>query len=75
MTNTPKDTYDSQNQQKITNYSDNSSLVITSHKLDGKNFLQWSQSVLMVIRGRGKMGYLTGKIPQPSPSDPLYSSW
>ncbi|GMI78213.1 hypothetical protein HRI_001490600 [Hibiscus trionum] len=27
----------------------NSSLIITNHRLDGKNFLQWSQSVLMPL--------------------------
>ncbi|KAJ9561371.1 hypothetical protein OSB04_006531 [Centaurea solstitialis] len=56
-------------------YTDNSSLVITNHKLDGKNFLQWSQSVLMVIRGRGKLGYLTGEIPRPTQTDKQYPTW
>ncbi|KAK3002631.1 hypothetical protein RJ639_020472 [Escallonia herrerae] len=37
-------------------FGDNSSLQITSHKLKGKNFLPWSRSILLVIRGRGKMG-------------------
>ena len=56
-------------------YNDNSPLVITNHKLDGKNFLQWSQSVLMVIRGRGKLGYLTGDIPRPDVNDKQYDTW
>ncbi|GMI81058.1 hypothetical protein HRI_001775100 [Hibiscus trionum] len=52
-----------------------SSLIITNHRLDGKNFLQWSQSVLMVIRGRGKLGYINGEIPQPTITDPTYATW
>ncbi|GAV60583.1 UBN2_3 domain-containing protein, partial [Cephalotus follicularis] len=39
------------------------------------NFLQWSQSVLLVIRGRGKMGYITGKVQQPDVNDPIYENW
>jgi len=42
------------------NSSLNSSLRITPYKLNGKNFLQWSRSVQMVIRGRGKIGFLDG---------------
>ncbi|GMI80943.1 hypothetical protein HRI_001763600 [Hibiscus trionum] len=53
----------------------NSSLIITNHRLDGKNFLQWSQLVLMVIRGRGKLGYINGEIPRPSLTDPTYATW
>ncbi|GMI84032.1 hypothetical protein HRI_002072500 [Hibiscus trionum] len=52
-----------------------SSLIITNRRLDGKNFLQWSQSVLMVIRGRGKLGYINGEIPQPTITDPTYATW
>ncbi|KAK3008643.1 hypothetical protein RJ639_013452 [Escallonia herrerae] len=55
-------------------YGDNS-LQITSHKLDGKNFLQWSRSVLLVIRGRGKMGYITGEIQRPALGDSMYANW
>ncbi|KAK3026256.1 hypothetical protein RJ639_041632 [Escallonia herrerae] len=56
-------------------FGDNSSLQITSHKLDGKNFLQWSRSVLLVIRGRGKMGYITGEIQRPALGDSTYGNW
>ena len=41
-------------------FSENSPLQITSHRLNGKNYLQWSLSVKMVIRGRGIVGYLDG---------------
>ncbi|GMI67509.1 hypothetical protein HRI_000420200 [Hibiscus trionum] len=52
-----------------------SSLIITNHRLDGKNFLQWSQSVLMVLRGRGKIGYINGEIPRPASTDSSYATW
>ncbi|GAV67465.1 UBN2_3 domain-containing protein, partial [Cephalotus follicularis] len=48
---------------------------ITSHKLNGKFFLQWSQSILLVIRGRGKIGYITSKVQQPDVKDPMYENW
>ncbi|KAG8479486.1 hypothetical protein CXB51_029679 [Gossypium anomalum] len=53
----------------------NSSLLITNHRLDGKNFLQWSQSVLMVLPGRGKIGYINGQIPRPASTDSDYATW
>lgn len=51
------------------------SLQITIHKLNGQNFLQWSQSVKMYLRGRGRLGYLTGAIPTPDVADPSYAKW
>ena len=51
------------------------SLQITTFKLKGKNYLHWSRSVQMVIRKKGKFGYLDGSIPQPSDTDPLYAAW
>lgn len=56
-------------------FSDNSSLVITNHKFNGKNFLHWSHLVLMVIRGCGKLAYLTGDLPRPSVTDPTSDTW
>ena len=40
--------------------SDNTSLQIIAHKLKGKNYLQWLHTVLMVIQGKGWLGYLDG---------------
>ena len=37
-------------------FSENTSLQITTHKLNGKNFLQWSKSVKMVIHGKRENG-------------------
>ena len=39
--------------------SDGSFHPITGHKLNGNNYLQWSQSILMFIGGKDKDGYLT----------------
>ncbi|XP_017981569.1 PREDICTED: uncharacterized protein LOC18592547 [Theobroma cacao] len=44
----------------IPTVGENHSLQITQHKLNGANFLEWSQSVMLVIRGKGKLDYLTG---------------
>ena len=55
---------------------DNSSyLQITSFKLSGRNFLAWSRSVQLVIRDKGKFGYLNGSISQPEPTDPSFPVW
>lgn len=51
------------------------SLHITAHKLNGRNYLQWAQSVKIVICGRGKLGYITGELPAPKTTDPLYKTW
>ena len=54
---------------------DNSPLQITPYKLNGKNFLQWSRSVQMVIRGRGKIGFIDGSTKKPDLTDPTYAAW
>ncbi|KAK2975560.1 hypothetical protein RJ640_011573 [Escallonia rubra] len=55
--------------------SESSILPITGHKLNGLNYLQWSQSVFMFISGKGKEDYLTGTIETPSKDDPSYKKW
>ncbi|GAV91134.1 UBN2_3 domain-containing protein, partial [Cephalotus follicularis] len=52
-----------------------SPLQVTSHKLNGKNFLQWSQLALLVIQGRGKIRYIMGKVQQLDVNDPTYENW
>ena len=56
-------------------FSSNPSLQITVHKLDGSNYLEWAQSVKLVIDGRGKIGHLTGEIKQPAIGDPNLKRW
>ena len=48
---------------------------ITTISLNGDNFLRWSQLVRMYLRGRGKIGYLTGDNVAPASEDPLYTTW
>lgn len=53
------------------------SVQITTIRLNGDNFLRWSQSVRMYIRGQGKIGYITGdkEAPADKVKDPLYAAW
>lgn len=55
--------------------SESHSIQITTIRLNGENFLRWSQSVRMYIRGRGKIGYLTGDKKEPDPKDANYPTW
>ncbi|KZV41993.1 hypothetical protein F511_16941 [Dorcoceras hygrometricum] len=52
-----------------------SSLQITTHLLNGRNYLQWAQSVKIVVCARGKLDYLTGDLPPPTTTDPTYPTW
>lgn len=44
----------------------NNSLQLTDHKLNGRNYLEWAQTVKLVIDGKGKLGHLTGEIKKTS---------
>ena len=55
--------------------SNSSTLLITGHKLNGHNYLQWSHSAMMFICGQGKDDYLTGATPKPKTEDPKYKAW
>ena len=55
--------------------SDGISLPITGHKLNGNNYLQWSQSVKMYICRKGKDEYLTGEVISPPTGDPKFKKW
>ena len=50
-------------------------IQITTIRLNGDNFLRWSQLVCMYLRGRGKIGYLTRDKVAPTSEDPLYTTW
>ena len=54
---------------------DSHSLQSTQHKLNRLNFREWFQSVILVIRGGGKVGYLTGAITPHLDTAPTYSTW
>ncbi|XP_073119914.1 uncharacterized protein [Henckelia pumila] len=51
------------------------SLQITIHRFNGKNYLEWAQSVCLVIDGKGKLGNLNGEIKPPASNDPKYKQW
>ncbi|KAL8101714.1 hypothetical protein AgCh_033561 [Apium graveolens] len=55
--------------------SEGSVLLITVHKLNGRNYLHWSQSVMMYVSSRGKDDYLTDEKKEPEKKDPSYKSW
>jgi hypothetical protein len=59
----------------VTSFGENPTLQITTVKLDGLNYLAWSQSALLSIKRRGKMGHLNGRIKEPQPDDPTYDRW
>ncbi|KAF7810716.1 Retrovirus-related Pol polyprotein from transposon RE1 [Senna tora] len=56
-------------------YSDVTPVLITRHKLNGQNYLQWHQSVFMFVCGKGKDDYLLGVAKTPSQQDASYKKW
>ncbi|CAH9116262.1 unnamed protein product, partial [Cuscuta europaea] len=62
---------------QMTNYqaSVNSSMLITGHRLNGTNYLEWSQSVKLAIDGRGKLGYITGEVEEKKNGEDGYNVW
>ena len=54
---------------------ENSPILITSHKLNGHNYLQWSQSVMMFVCGKGRDDFLTGATAAPKQDDPNFRTW
>ena len=55
--------------------SDSSALLITGHKLNGHNYLQWSHLVMMFICDKRKDDYITGGAPKPNSTDSKYKAW
>jgi hypothetical protein len=49
--------------------------MITTVKLDGRNYLAWSQSARMFIGSRRKCWYITGSKKEPPADDPSYEDW
>lgn len=41
-----------------------SPLQLTMEKLNGKNFCEWAQPIQLVLKGNGKLGYLTITTPK-----------
>ncbi|KAH1109031.1 hypothetical protein J1N35_012799 [Gossypium stocksii] len=53
----------------------NNQMKLTSHKLNDKNYLEWSQSVKLTIDERDKLGPLIGEVKQPQVSNQKMSKW
>ena len=52
-----------------------SSAAPISIKLDGSNYVLWSQAVKMNISAKTKLGYINGYFPQPSEADSTFFKW
>ncbi|KAL5752247.1 hypothetical protein ACOSQ2_022754 [Xanthoceras sorbifolium] len=50
-------------------------MPITGHKLNGHNYLQWSQSVSMFICGKVQDDYITEISESPTKEDPAFKQW
>lgn len=54
------------------NLGDNSTLQITVKKLDGHNFLDWSQAAKLYLNSKGKMECILRTIKEPDSSNPKF---
>ena len=72
---TPSITVVSNSSKLSTSNSHSHSVQITTIRLNENNFLRWSQSVQMYIKGRGKIGYLTDNTKEPTKMDHSYATW
>ena len=51
------------------------SLHLTIHRLNGRNYMEWAQSVRLVMDGKGRLRYLTAEVKQPADGDPTEKNW
>lgn len=61
--------------RRVTSGSKNPTLQVTTVKLNGKNYLPWSQSFKLFVKGEGLMGYLLGTTKEPKVGDTLHPQW
>lgn len=47
--------------------------INTAYRLNGKNYLKWSQLVGRTLKGKGKANHLTGDAPKEG--DPKFTKW
>ncbi|KAL5580296.1 hypothetical protein UlMin_012738 [Ulmus minor] len=55
--------------------NENPNSQITTCKLNGQNFLQWSQSAKLFLKSKRKMGYVLGRTSSPKEDDPMFETW
>lgn len=53
--------------QQSLNGDANPNLRLTATLLNENNYLSWARSVSLTLSGRGKIGYINGKIKKPEP--------
>ncbi|KAL8091733.1 hypothetical protein AgCh_034118 [Apium graveolens] len=56
-------------------FGSNVPFQLTSHKLNGHNYLEWAQRMKLAIGGRGKLGLLNGETIKSAEGDPSLSTW
>ena len=56
-------------------HNDNLTLQISTMILNGKIFMEWSQSAKISLMGKGKFKYVNGALPTPVVTDPIYEAW
>lgn len=55
--------------------SDSGAVPFVPLRFNGNNYLQWSQSMTLFVRGHGREEHLTGSRIAPPTSDSQYRSW
>lgn len=50
-------------------------LKVEIQKLNGKNYVEWSQTARLILDGKGIYGFLTGEVQMPATTDPKYRFW
>lgn len=53
----------------------NSSLQLSPIKLDGTNYLTWSETSLLSIKANKMQSFINGKSTKPAETDPTYDDW
>ena len=59
----------------IHSYEMNPTLQITTSKLNGNNFMEWSQSAQIFVKYKSKVKYILGTSSQSSGDGPKYENW
>jgi len=63
----------SENTTKETQISGEFQSLQSSYRLNGRNYLKWSQIVKTFLKGKGKINHLMDN--PPSPKDPKFTLW
>ncbi|XP_016193014.1 uncharacterized protein LOC107633941 [Arachis ipaensis] len=55
--------------------SESTGIPLTTVILDGKNYGDWSRSVLWGLKGKNKMKFIDGSLPKPNKDDETFEAW